>query len=264
MYLGIGETQLAQIDNVTNRVIVSDNIIDAYKKKYVLGSGEVYNTMLKILEGELTNYNLYSLLRLTADDADSIIWNSIFEHLKFSVCEINYGAQRFFDVGACAELEGDEYYEEYHTMLGCGMIPESTYDFCKLFVDKSNFRKKIDEVNEYVKKVAPINCKWVAFSNDGAYEVYSNKSFDNTKDCYNDMRNAVLEKMKWNTEYDEDFSESDDAVEYKVYFMQNMIIHSSYSGVYVYKIVAENENVKIGDIFTDEFKEWLRVSNLYM
>lgn len=45
---------------------------------------------------------------------------------------------------------------------------------------------------------------WEASSNDGSFEDFSEQFFDNTKDAYEDMRNAVLEKMKWNTNL-EDF-----------------------------------------------------------
>ena len=109
----------------------------------------------------------------------------------------------------------------------------------------------------------PTKYNGVGFSYDGSYEDFSRGSFDNKKDCYNDMRNAVLEKMKWNTEYDEDFPYEDDAVGYKVRFTQDMIIHTSYSGVYVYKIVYADEVVKMKDIFTEEFNEWLNIMGLY-
>ena len=77
------------------------------------------------------------------------------------------------------------------------------------------------------------------------------------------MRNAALEKMKWNTNFDVDFEDEDCAIGYKVRFTKDMIIHTSWSGVYVYKIVDENEKVKLEDIFTDEFKEWLNKNGLY-
>ena len=53
------------------------------------------------------------------------------------------------------------------------------------------------------------------------------------------MRNAALEKMKWNTEYREDFGDLEDGeyIGYKVRFSKEVIIHESYSGIYTYKIV---------------------------
>jgi hypothetical protein len=52
------------------------------------------------------------------------------------------------------------------------------------------------------------------------------------------MRNAALEKMKWNTEFDEDFDDVDDSdyIGYKVKFSKDKIIHESYSGIYTYEI----------------------------
>lgn len=100
--------------------------------------------------------------------------------------------------------------------------------------------------------------KWVAFSHDSAYEVNSKHCFATKDECYNDMRNAVLEKMKWNTEYDEDFSDGTDAISYKVWFEQGMIVHQSFSGTYVYLIVNEDENPDYYDVFSDEMVERLQ------
>jgi hypothetical protein len=72
------------------------------------------------------------------------------------------------------------------------------------------------------------------------------------------MRNAVLEKMKWNTEYDEDFSDGTDAISYKVWFEQGMIVHQSFSGTYVYLIVNEDENPDYYDVFSDEMVKHLQ------
>lgn len=77
--------------------------------------------------------------------------------------------------------------------------------------------------------------QWFAVSNDGAYEDCSDKPFETKEECYNDMRNAVLEKMKWNTEFAHDFADTEH-VYYHVSFSQNKITHESYSGIYTYKI----------------------------
>lgn len=83
--------------------------------------------------------------------------------------------------------------------------------------------------------------KWIAKCSDGSFEDESTL-FETKKECYNDMRNAVLEKMKWNTEYDSDFeSEEDDYIHYHVIFSRNKITHDSYSGLYTYEIVEINE-----------------------
>jgi hypothetical protein len=80
--------------------------------------------------------------------------------------------------------------------------------------------------------------KWIAECNDGAFNDES-ALFDSEKECYNDMRNAVLEKMKWNTEFDDDFTDiqEDDYIGYEVHFSKREITHKSYSGLYTYKIV---------------------------
>jgi hypothetical protein len=76
--------------------------------------------------------------------------------------------------------------------------------------------------------------KWIAKSNDGVFEDESTLVFDNPKECYNDMRNAVLEKMKWNTEWED---VDDVTIGYEVHFSRNKINHESYSGLYTYEMV---------------------------
>lgn len=91
-----------------------------------------------------------------------------------------------------------------------------------------------------------IKYKWIVSSNDGAFNDESENLFDTEKDCYNDMRNSALEKMKWNTEFDEDFCDIEDCdyIAYKVKFFKNKIIHTSYSGVYTYEIVTIDNSTK--------------------
>ena len=84
--------------------------------------------------------------------------------------------------------------------------------------------------------------KWIAECSDGAFNDES-ALFDSEKECYNNMRNAVLEKMKWNTEYDDDFTDiqEGDYIGYEVHFNKREITHKSYSGLYTYKIVEVSE-----------------------
>jgi hypothetical protein len=79
--------------------------------------------------------------------------------------------------------------------------------------------------------------RWVANSNDG-WDDASTKTFDTEVEAYNDMRDAVFEKMKWNTEHDEDVSEYEE-VTYEVSFKPTEIVHKSFSGVYTYKIIED-------------------------
>jgi hypothetical protein len=91
-----------------------------------------------------------------------------------------------------------------------------------------------------------IKYKWIVSSDDGAYIDESEKFFDTENDCYNDMRNSALEKMKWNTEFDVDFLDVEDGdyIGYRVKFFKNKIIHTSYSGTYTYEIVAIDNRIK--------------------
>lgn len=83
---------------------------------------------------------------------------------------------------------------------------------------------------------------WVATSDDGAFEDESRILFGTKEACYNDMRNAALEKMKWNTNIMEDFQDGTETIGYEVYFSPDEIIHISYSGKYTYKIVEQPQN----------------------
>lgn len=80
---------------------------------------------------------------------------------------------------------------------------------------------------------------WVANSDDGAYCINNiNQCFKTQKEAYDDMRDAALEKVKWNTQYDEDYADGTEVIDYDIHFKfsQNKIIHESYSGTYTYEI----------------------------
>lgn len=117
----------------------------------------------------------------------------------------------------------------------------------KLIIKKPDFNASyhIAEVSkvchnnlEYVTMIVSkqVAYKWVAKSDDGVFEDESRTLFSSKKSCYNNMRMYALEKMQWNTQYDEDFGDCD-SIGYEVQFTQNSITHKSYSGVYTYKIV---------------------------
>lgn len=89
---------------------------------------------------------------------------------------------------------------------------------------------------------------WICYCDKTEYISESEKMFDKREDCYNDMRNAALEKMKWNTQYDEDllpmYEENDeDYIGYSVKFHKNYISHNSYSGEYVYTIHEVDDDI---------------------
>lgn len=106
---------------------------------------------------------------------------------------------------------------------------------------------------------------WKASSNDGSFED-DGGWFETHEEAYNDMRNHALEKMKWNTEW-EDFYDlcEEDFITYNVQFSRNKIVHKSYSGVYTYEIVEHPEIIRkhdrtweVLDSFTPkEMYDWL-------
>lgn len=272
MYLGIGDKQLKQIDNTANREIVINNLITDYRSVLTYTPRE---TDLGLLKTKLSEETLYNLLLMTGEDCDALVYSAYLTCLMEKVEDIVYGAERFFEIGGQATLQGDEYYNEFNYLFGeNGIIPIDTKELSDLFYSPNEWVALINKVATYVCGVVARRCKWVAFSNDGSYIEQSGKVYDakegklvegfsSKKECYDNMRDAVLSKMKWNTEYDEDFNYEDDAVEYKVRFTRDMIIHSSYSGIYVYKIVDMNENPTKEDIFTEEFNDWLNKMQLY-
>lgn len=82
--------------------------------------------------------------------------------------------------------------------------------------------------------------KWIASSDDGCFEDESRQEFTSKRECYNDMRNAVLEQMKLKTEYTEAFNDCE-SIGYGVTFYQDMITHASYkSSVCTYEIKEIN------------------------
>lgn len=91
---------------------------------------------------------------------------------------------------------------------------------------------------EYVTMIVSkqVAYKWVAKSDDGIFEDESKTLFSSKKSCYNNMRRHALEKMQWNTQYDEDFVDCG-SIGYEVQFTPNSITHKSYSGVYTYQII---------------------------
>ena len=96
---------------------------------------------------------------------------------------------------------------------------------------------------------------WTAKSDDGCFEDKSEKVFNTQEECYMDMMNHAIDKMKWNVEY-EDVIEGQNIIEngglkktnevgkyagyigYDVKFMPHKIVHTSYSGTYTYEIVT--------------------------
>lgn len=110
---------------------------------------------------------------------------------------------------------------------------EQTFSFVELL------KLSVDDVMCCSKEYSPTGkWKWVAKSDDGCFDDASKYLFDNLKDAYNDMREAVLERMKLNTDYDEDCEYANDGlITYHVDFRPMRIEHTSYRGTYRYEIV---------------------------
>jgi hypothetical protein len=96
---------------------------------------------------------------------------------------------------------------------------------------------------------------WTAESDDGAWSDKS-KLFETQEECYADMMNHAIDKMKWNVEWDDLVSDTATVVStngivttrepigYELKVNADEITHTSYSGTYTWKIkrvVAEWE-----------------------
>lgn len=90
---------------------------------------------------------------------------------------------------------------------------------------------------------------WKGHSDDGCYDVKSEKTFDTQEECYADMVKVAVDKMKWNTEYSDVTSDCvvqeidgikvcDAPCHYVADFYSHKIVHTSYSGTYTYEIVT--------------------------
>ena len=92
---------------------------------------------------------------------------------------------------------------------------------------------------------------WFAWGDWGEIEDCSkSEGFETEKECYEDMREKALKKMTWNTQYDEDFEEEGTEIGYDVWFRKDMIVHKSYSGVYVYKMYKGDNKPSIDEMET--------------
>ena len=97
---------------------------------------------------------------------------------------------------------------------------------------------------------------WTAISDDGCFEDKSEKVFDTQEECYMDMMNHAVNKMKWNVAYG-DVTEDQHLIDdnglirtdeksmqggfigYEARFYPHKIVHTSYSGTYTYEIKTQ-------------------------
>ena len=66
---------------------------------------------------------------------------------------------------------------------------------------------------------------WVVHSTDYCFQGVSGEIYKTKKEAYESMRSEALEKMKCNTEFDEDFGEGE-PIHYKVLFSRDCIRHT--------------------------------------
>jgi len=96
---------------------------------------------------------------------------------------------------------------------------------------------------------------WTAASDDKSWNDKATRLFDTQEDCYADMMDHAVNKMKWNVDW-QDVVEGQNLIEngglkktnevgkyagyigYDVKFMPHKIVHTSYSGTYTYEIVT--------------------------
>jgi len=98
------------------------------------------------------------------------------------------------------------------------------------------------DFSAYKKAQTPTTYKWVAISYDKSYMDESVRTYTTKEDCYKDMRNSALEKMKWNTEYEDvTATDCDGGINYEVNFYPDRIILISYSGTYMFKIIPTED-----------------------
>ena len=93
---------------------------------------------------------------------------------------------------------------------------------------------------------------WEAHSDDECYNE-SSRLFDTQEECYADMMDCAVNKMKWNIEWEDVVSDSATTTEsngivttgepigYELKVNANEIVHKSYSGTYTYTIKTKNE-----------------------
>lgn len=114
--------------------------------------------------------------------------------------------------------------------------------------------KLLDESGFDVQKLKNLfnpTYHWFAWGDFGAYiDNSKSEGFETEKECYEDMHKKALKKMTWNTQYDEDFEEEGTEIGYDVWFRKDMIVHKSYSGVYVYKLYKGDNKPSIDEMET--------------
>ena len=130
----------------------------------------------------------------------------------------------------------------------------------------ANANESTDDQDKDIKDKV-VRYRWVASSDDGVYEEESTKTFYKQSDCYNDMMQHAIDKIKWNVEWDDVISDCNAfdedgliktdgemnsrgdqvggdtwGIYYQLECHPHMIQHLSGSGLYTYKIEIVDED----------------------
>lgn len=108
-----------------------------------------------------------------------------------------------------------------------------------------------------------VKFRWTSHSDDGSWEDHSDV-FDTQEECYEDMMEHAIDKMKWNVEWDDIIGGAPEKelangivttvhpIRYHLNVNADKITHTSYSGTYTWQIervVDEwNPRFKVNDI----------------
>ena len=111
-----------------------------------------------------------------------------------------------------------------------------------------------------MNKLQKVKYIWSAFCSDGGWTDRSNEVFGTLKECYDNMRDAALNKLHYNTEIDE-MPEDEGPVYWKLTFdgeSRTIILHSEICGTYTYMVleVTHKYIVKVENPETNECIEY--------
>lgn len=147
----------------------------------------------------------------------------------------------------------DEVHDKIDTAIGSRYDNGKYWDVTKLveyadsYIENTNYRhrfyffidKKVNDIyNTYQEAIDKLNAKkelyyWTLDCD--CYSERSKKIFNSKEECYEDMRQAVNNKVLWNIEYD-DFDSDNDMIGITITATRNQIKCQSYSGTYTWTV----------------------------
>jgi len=131
------------------------------------------------------------------------------------------------------------------------MIANDDYDKETAVKDFTDIYGGLINFKAYLNANNPTKYMWVAISDDASFCEHS-YHFDQKIDCYNHCLSHFTTKIQWNVEYN-DFTDDEETIGYRLRIGRTAMLHKSYSGTYLYKIIPSTEFAD-----TKEFWENLR------